>query len=172
MLTKEHKALFNMVRGWGGTVIAVRDRAAVLQLDQSGNDFAMCPFDSTLGINWKTKTLYYAKNKIPSIYTFLHECGHIFASNKEPFSSDEISFFAWEFVLAQTLHVLKEWEHGSQDYTIGHLSDYGIDSDKTGIFDYGELCKYPKYKALFWKERVSSANALGLVVGKKVIPIR
>jgi hypothetical protein len=89
-----------------------------------------------------------------------------------PKNSEEITFFAWEYILAQQLHVLEEWEKGSADYALGELSEYGIEMGRNSWFDYGGLGKYPEHKVSFWKERLTKARLDGLVKGEKVVAIR
>lgn len=168
MLTKEHKALFNMVRGWGGSVVGLGNadfRTRVIDKNLE------CPFDSRCGIDWSIKTFYYNTSKIPGIGTCIHETSHIFASKKEPWNAEEISFFAWEYTLANQLGVLEDWEKSSRDYELGFLSNYGIVEDGLA-FSYSYVMDHKSIKTEFWHKLCLKADQAGLIKNGKVVPIR
>lgn len=170
ILTKAHLVLFDMVQGWGGNVVDLKDREAFRNLD----DIQECPFDNFCGINWDTKTFYYDSSHVPNIGVCIHEISHIFACLQPPDKvPSEIDFFAFEYTLANQLGVLDQWEDSSRDYCLGNMKDYGIETRyKHPYEEYSYFKTRPIHKSTFWHRLCYKACTQGLIRNGRVSPVR
>ncbi len=169
MLTPAHKELFRMIRGWGGKTIPVTVKNwNVMQADGS-ETISFCPFDSWCGIDYKQKALVYVSARVSDIGVMIHETGHIFACKNEPYNSHEFDFFGWEYVMAQKLGAMAEWEKSTAAYGI----NYNDSLNGLQHYDeYGDLLNKPGPKKRFLKERLKESRELGLIVRGQPASIR
>ncbi len=77
------------------------------------------PFNRDVGLDYSDKIIY-AKHSNVAPTAVIHEMGHVFASDQEPFVCDEVAFLGWEYALSQEVGLVKEFkEEISKSYNFG-----------------------------------------------------
>lgn len=111
-----YKRLQKLVQRWGGTLERITPKE-FKELVISSGTFADAPFAHNVGVDFKRKRILW-HGKQPTVGNLIHEVGHVFASKKEPFSSDEWSFFGWEHATARYVGAERSWFKASYDYYV------------------------------------------------------
>lgn len=127
-----------------------------------------CPFDVGIAVNWAEKRLVYTVSPLrrqgrpPSISTFIHELGHIFASKKPPSQAQEIEWLGWEKAWVKKLGLTwKQW--ANHDY--GIYWDYTFKGKDVQYDTLEDLAGKPGERK-FWAEMRELALENGCIDAK------
>jgi hypothetical protein len=137
------RKLIEKIEEWGGHVTLIekwehRDefytRGSILRRDYFPGGWSEAPFGSGVAIHHATKHLL-INSCIQDTASLIHETGHLFATTRTPDQeTEEITWLAWEWKLAQELGIEDEWRLNCDTYglhrTIGAL---------TNLEDFGDL---------------------------------
>jgi len=120
MIGRYERRLFRLIEKWGGKVVCFETHKEYDKL--ADRKFDDAPFTSNdLGVDFRTKTFYYSKDRQPDWPEIIHETGHVFGSKHDPTSSKcaEPHFFGWEYLLAKKIRApIEPWYDNNNDYGI------------------------------------------------------
>lgn len=143
-----------LAESWGGAVLVVSSDDPVWDLPS----VTEAPFSSWLGIDHPNMKVYLTEKA--HLGEVIHEMGHVFASLRTPYFSEEYDFFGWEFVVAQKADLVTEWLEGAGNYSVGG----------TQYVEFEDMT--PDEQSDLLEERVQHAQKLGLIVGDEPVTVR
>jgi hypothetical protein len=148
------RALFRLIKKWGGRVESFETSDEYKEFAEL--KFSGAPFTShDVGVNFRTKTLYYSEEEPPDWTDIVHEMGHIFATKHGPTSSRclEPQWIGWEYALVKRIRApIDVWYESVGDYS----DDWDCDCCNTRGYRYIELGDLsPKCLREYFKDRVA-----------------
>lgn len=92
-----------------------------------------CPFNSNLGII-NRNTVALKGSCVSDICVMIHEIGHCVWDKSQNFeSANEFSWLIWEFMFAEKLDLVKEWDKANWNYMLDNGLDWGQISQEEKI---------------------------------------
>jgi hypothetical protein len=176
MIGLYEQKLFRLIEKWGGKVVCIETHKQYDKLvDFKFND---APFtNNDIGVNFRTKTLYYSKECPPGWPEIIHDMGHIFGSKHGPTNKkcQETHFFGWEYLLAKKIKApMEEWYNNNDYYRINpECKCHKHESAKNSrlVFpEFGEFGKKCQLKIVnYW---IEFGNKYGNIKDREAIPVR
>jgi hypothetical protein len=127
MIMSELSYLKRLCRRWGGSIEelsapAFQERFSSLEKPRA----YLAPFTQGIGVDWEAKVIYSSTAVSVPWPAYVHEMGHVFASQDNPGCADEVAFFGWESVLAERAGDLQAWMDDNREYVIDAYDSAGI----------------------------------------------
>ena len=166
MIGRYERALFRLIKQWGGKVHAYKTSEEYEA--HKNQKFSAAPFTTNdIGTNFRAKALFYSEENPPTWGDIVHEMGHLFATKYGPNNAKcvEPHWVGWEYALVKKIRApVKQWYEEMGAYTDAHKCE-DCNPRRYRTIELGEMSA--KCLTLYFKDKVREGVRRNIIVRKK-----